>query len=181
MTAKQTEKKKNTPKSLTKQSDKKTAIDVETVDINENKLMENPLLQSQIMTIDSELDTKVAMIHEIESIAELNKQQLMVKRQRVELEVDNKKLDVAKKTISNIEKIMNAVSTEEVLKRVAENINTPQDMKYMAEAAEKFANTLKNLMNPNVQDEFGTKKRHKINFMFKGEGTAAVQIETSND
>lgn len=143
----------------------------------------NPLLGSNIVTVENELERKIEAVNEIESLAELNKQQLMVKRQRVELEVDNKKLDTAKKTISTVEKIIESVANEEVLERVAGNIQTPQDMKYMAEAAEKLTGTLRNLMNPNVADEFGNKKRHKINFMFKGSGAvqAAVQVETSDD
>ena len=143
----------------------------------------NPLLGNNVVTVDNELDMKIDAINEIESLAELNKQQLMAKRQRVELEVDNKKLDTAKKTISTVEKIIESVANEEVLERVAKNIQTPQDMKYMAEAAEKLTGTLRNLMNPNVADEFGNKKRHKINFMFKSNGPVqvAAQVHVSDD
>jgi len=154
------------------------------IDLVENPLLtENPLISSPVISVNNELDMKVEAIHEIESLAELSKQHLSAKRQRVELEVDNKKLDTAKRTISTIEKIISSVAKEEVLQRVADNIKTPQDMKYMAEAAEKLTGTLRNLMNPNVMDEFGTKKRTKINFMFKSSGAvqAAVQVETSDD
>lgn len=146
-------------------------------------LPENPLLQSQVITVEDENEQKVQMIEEIESLAVINKQHLMVKRRQVEIEVDNKKLDTAKKTVSTLEKIIESVANEEVLTRVAGNINTPQDMKYMAEAAEKLAGTLKNLMNPNVADEFGNKKRQKINFMFKSSGMiqGAIQIDNSDD
>ena len=163
-----------------KTKDKEKAIDLSPV---EELLPVNPLLDSHVMTVDDEFDMKIDAINEIESLADLNKQQLLAKRQRVELEVDNKKLDTALKTISTVDKIIQSVATEEVLKRVADNIQTPQDMKYMAEAAEKLTGTLRNLMNPNVMDEFGTKKRHKINFMFKSSGAvqAAVQIDTSDD
>lgn len=161
--------------------DKSKAVDAEIV---ENKLLpQNPLLQSQVINPNDETEMKVAAINEIETLAEINKQQLMVKRQQVELEVDNKKLDTAKKTVTTLEKIIDSVANEEVLERVASNIKTPQDMKYMAEAAEKLSHTLKGLMNPNVADEFGNKKRTKINFMFKSSGPvqAAVQVDTSDD
>jgi hypothetical protein len=38
-------------------------------------------------------------------------------------------------------------------------------------------------MNPNVVDEFGTKKKTKINFMFKSSGVVqgAIQIDHSKD
>jgi hypothetical protein len=57
------------------------------------------------------------------------------------------------------------------------------DMKMMAEAAERLTNTLKGLMNSNILDDMGTKKKQKINFMFKSNGPvqAAVQIDTSQD
>ncbi len=143
----------------------------------EGELLEyNPLLGSQAITPTSEMDTKVSVINEIESLAVLNKQHLMAKRQQVELEVDNQKLDVALKTVSTIDKIIQSVADEEVLTRVASNINTPQDMKYMTEAAEKLTGTLKNLMNPNVADEFGNRKHHKINMMFKGQGAVSIEL-----
>lgn len=167
-------------KKTTKTKDKEKAIDLKPT---EELLPVNPLLSSQVMSVDNELDLKINSINEIESLSQLAKQELAVKRQKFELEIDNKKLDTAKKTISTVEKIIESVANEEVLERVAANIQTPQDMKYMAEAAEKLTGTLRNLMNPNVMDEFGTKKKHKINFMFKSSGAvqAAVSVETSDD
>lgn len=163
--------KKPASKAQSKQTEKTKAIDIEPTEVIEDKkLIENPLLQSQVISPDDELETKVALVNEIESTAILTKEVLAVKRRKVELEVDNKKLDVAKKTISNIEKIIDAVSQTDVLERVTANINKPQDMKYMAEAAEKLSNTLKGLMNPNVIDELGTQQHKKINFMFKSSG-----------
>lgn len=146
-------------------------------------LQENPLLPTNRISPSEETELKVAAITEIESLAAINKQQLMVKRQQIELEVDNKKLDTAKKTVSTLEKIIEAVANEKVLERVSKNIETPQDMKYMAEAAEKLAGTLKQLMNPNVADELGNKKKQKINFMFKSSGLVqgAIQIDNSED
>ena len=136
----------------------------------------NPLLGNQAVTVSDETEQKVEMITEIESLAEINKQQLAVKRQQAELIVDNKKLDTAIKTVDTIDKIIQSVADEDVLTRVAENIKTPQDMKYMAEAAEKLTGTLKNLMNQNVADEFGNRKHHKINIMFKGQGAVSVDV-----
>jgi hypothetical protein len=38
-------------------------------------------------------------------------------------------------------------------------------------------------MNPNVADEFGNKKKTKINFMFKSTGVVqgAIQVDNSGD
>ena len=163
---------------------KKNNPEIIDAEITEETLLPvNPLMQSPVISPTDETGMKVAAINEIETLAELNKQQLMIKRQKVELEVDNKKLDTAKKTVATLEKIIDSVSKEDVLERVANNIKTPQDMKYMAEAAEKLSHTLKGLMNPNVADELGNKKKQKINFMFKSSGTVqgAIQIDNSDD
>lgn len=130
-----------------------------------------------------EMEQKIALVEDIESITELNKQALSVKRQQIEIQVEEKKLETARKTVDSIEKIINAVSSTEVLEKVTKNIKTPMDMKMMAEAAERLTNTLKNLMNPNTLDAIGTKKKKKINFMFKSSGPiqAAVQIDNSDD
>ncbi len=153
----------------------------------EVEIIDNPLAvnDSQALAISpsDEIEQKVEIINEIESLAELNKQQLSIKRQRIEIEVDNKKLDTAKKTIGAVEKIINSVMSEDVLERVAKNINTPMDMKFMAEAADKLSSTLRNLMNPNVIDGTGTKKHQKINFMFKSSGPVegVIQVDNSHD
>ena len=151
------------------------------------EILDNPLLAGQsrdlVISPGQEMDQKIDMLNEIDSIATITKQQLSIRRQRVELEVENKKLDTAKKTIDNIEKIIDAVSSTEVLSRVTKNINTALDMKLMAEAAERLTNTLKGLMHTGVLDEMGTKKKQKINFMFKSSGPVqgAIQIDNSDD
>lgn len=151
------------------------------------KIIDNPLAANDSMALaispGTELEEKVALIGEIESLAVLTKQQLSLKREQVQLEVDNKKLDTAKKTIGAVEKIIDAVMNAKTLETVAENIKTPMDMKFMAEAADKLATTLKNLMSGSALDEMGNKKKQKINFMFRSSGPVqgAIQIDNSND
>lgn len=153
-------------------------------EVNESNLLPvNPLMQSLMITPVEETEQKVQLISEIESLAEINKQALAARRQTIEIEVESQKLETALKTIDSIDKIINAVSSAEVLAKVTKNIKTPMDMKMMAEAAERLTNTLKNLMNPNVLDGMGTKKKQKINFMFKSTGMVqgAIQIDNSDD
>ena len=151
------------------------------------EILDNPLLIEQskelIISPGMELEQKIDMLTEIDSIATITKQQLSIRRQRVELEVENKKLDTARKTIDNIEKIIDMVSSTEVLDRVKDNIKNPLDLKLMAEAAERLTSTLRGLMNSNVLDEMGTRKKQKINFMFKSSGPVqvAAQIDTSDE
>jgi Xaa-Pro aminopeptidase len=154
--------------------------------LNENE-MDSTLVDLDTLALaipqSQEVEEKVELISEIESLAEINKQALAARRQIVEIEVEGKKLETAMKTIDSIDKIINAVSSADVLSKVTKNIKTPMDMKMMAEAAERLTNTLKNLMNPNTIDAMGTKKKQKINFMFKSNGPiqAAVQIDNSDD
>jgi hypothetical protein len=162
-------------------SDKKPVVVVDNYKIDES-LTELDNLALEISPVQ-ELEQKVDLVNNIESLAVLTKQKLALKREEVQLEVDNKKLDTAKKTIGAVEKIIDAVLTKDVLERVSLNIKTPMDMKFMAEAADKLASTLKNLMSGSAVDEMGNKKKQKINFMFKSTGTVqgAIQIDNSED
>lgn len=152
------------------------------------EVLDNPLMAGHQKELSispaQENEQKIEIINDIESNVTLIKQQLQVKRQKVEIQVENKKLDTANKAIDSIEKIINAVSKEEVLERVTKNIKTPMDMKMMAEAAERLTNSLKGLMNSNVLDDMGNKKKQKINFMFKtsgGEVQGAIQVDNSQN
>jgi endo-alpha-1,4-polygalactosaminidase (GH114 family) len=152
------------------------------------EIFDNPLFLESgtdltVISVNQEVEEKVAIINEIESIATLTRQQIAVKKEQANLLIDNKKIDTAKKTIGAVERIIESVINEEVIERVARNIKTPMDMKFMAEAADKLTSTLKNLMYGSAVDELGNKKKQKINFMFKSSGSVegVVQIDNSQD
>lgn len=131
-----------------------------------------------------EIEQKVQAITEIESLAEINKQQLAVRRERVSLELDNKKLDVAKTILEGIEIIADEIVKPETIQKIMNKPElTAMDLKFLAESMDRMATVLNNMMKPNVADEFGNRKKHKINFMFKSSGPvqAAIQVDTSND
>lgn len=131
-----------------------------------------------------EIEQKIEMINDIENIAEINKQQLAVRREKVSLELDNKKLDVAKTILDGIEIIADEIIKPDTIKKIMSKKDlTAMDLKFLAESMDRMATVLNNMMKPNIADEFGTKKRHKINFMFKSNGPvqAAVQVDTSDD
>lgn len=131
-----------------------------------------------------EIEQKVEAINEIESLAEINKQQLAVRRERVSLELDNKKLDVAKTILDGIEIIADEIVKPETIQKIMNKPDlTAMDLKFLAESMDRMATVLNNMMKPNVADEFGNRKKHKINFMFKSSGPiqAAVQVDTSDD
>ncbi len=151
-------------------------------DDNKKIFKENPLVAPRKISVSDETEQKVELIESIESLAVLNRQELSMKRQNYELITDNKKLDAAKKIMDNFDLLLGVVLDPDVLEVVKGNIKRPLDIKLLAEAMEKLIKTHSMLMNPNVADEIGTKKRHKINFMFRSSGPAqaAVQIETDD-
>ena len=149
-------------------------------------ILDNPLVTEQsktlIITPEEENEQKAELIEQTESLAVLNKQILEAKRRQVELIVDNKKLDAANKLIDGINIVADKALNEETIKKIINKEDlTPMDVKFMAEAMDKMANTLKSLMNPSVQDEFGRRKRTKILAQFQtpsGEkATMAVEVQ----
>lgn len=172
-----------------KTKDKKQAIDVnvleEEKDVKKADLLPvNPLLGSNVITVDDENEQKVELIEKTESLSVLNKEVLEVKRRQVELQVDNKKLDAANKLIDGINIVADKALNEDTITRIISQENlTPQDLKYMAEAMEKMSNTLKSLMNPSVQDEYGNRKRTKIIAQFQTQSgdRASIGVDIGGD
>lgn len=174
-----------TTKTVSKK-DKTEAIDAEIIEEKKKPelLAVNPLLGSQVMTVDDENEQKVELIEEAQSLAVLNKEVLEVKRKQVELVVDNKKLDAANKLIDGINIVADKALNKETINKIMSQKNlTPQDLKYLAEAMNKMSDTLKGLMTPSMQDEFGNRRRTKIIAQFKtpsGEETS-IGVSIDND
>lgn len=168
-------------KQTTKTKDKEQAIDLNPV---EELLPINPLLDSQVMTVDEENEQKFELIEEAQSLSVLNKEVLEVKRRQVELQVDNKKLDAANKLIDGINLVAdNALNPETIKKILEQPALTPQDLKFLAEAMNKMSDTLKSLMNPSVQDEYGNRKRTKIIAQFQTQSgeKASIGVDIGSD
>lgn len=171
-------------KKPTTKKQKKTNIPKAEV-VEKDLLPFNPLLdQSPIITVDEENEQKAELIEQTESLAVLNKQVLEAKRRQVELVVDNKKLDAAKKLIDGINVVADKALNEETIKKIINKEDlTPMDLKFMAESMDKMANTLKSLMNPSVQDEFGRRKRTKIIAQFQSPSgeKASIGVDLGDD
>ena len=160
-------------------SGKSKAIDLES---KEGKLIANPLMKKQPISVTEENEQKAELIEEAQSLAVLNKDVLEAKRRQVELQVDNKKLDAANKIIDGINIVADKALNEKVIKGILAQENlTPQDLKYLAEAMNKMSDTLKSLMNPSVQDEFGNRKRTKIVAQFQTQSGEKASIGVSID
>lgn len=144
----------------------------------------NPLLGNPVITVDEENEMKAELIEQAESLATINKQILEAKQRQVELIVDNRKLDAAKKLIEGINIVADKALNRETLQRIIEKEDlSPMDLKFMAEAMDKMANTLKSLMKPSVQDEFGGRKKTKIMAQFRTPdgSTATIGVAVNND
>jgi hypothetical protein len=149
----------------------------------------NPLLDApqalRPIDPDDENEQKAELIEEIQSLAVLNKQVLEAKRREVELTVDNKKLDAAKKLIDGINIVADKALDPDTIQKIIDQENLkPLDFKLMAEAMEKMTNTLKNLMTSSMQDEFGKRKRTKIVAAFQTAAGDKMMVSTegpSND
>lgn len=151
--------------------------------VQEPLLSFNPLMANPVISVDDENYQKAELIEEVQSLSVLNKQVLEAKQRETELIVDNKKLDAAKKLIDGINLVADkALSEETIRKIIGRDDLTPMDLKFMAEAMDKMANTLKNLMNPSVQDEYGNRKRTKIVAQFQTQSgeKASIGIDIDN-
>lgn len=166
---------------------KKAAEDIEVMEgtiIEDGLLPFNPLMSSPTISVDDENNMKADLIEEVQSLAVLNKQVLEAKQRETELIVDNKKLDAARKLIDGINAVADKALSEETLTKILdkEDLN-PMDLKFMAEAMDKMANTLKSLMKPSIQDEYGNRKRTKIVAQFQTQSgeRASIGVSIDND
>lgn len=150
--------------------------------IKQELLPVNPLMRSQVISVDEENNTKVELIEEAQSIATLNKQVLAAKQRETELIVDNRKLDAAKKLIEGINAVADKALDKDTISKILDQENLkPMDLKFMAESMEKMSNTLKSLMNPSVADEFGNRKRTKIVAQFQSPSGEKASIGVEMD
>lgn len=142
----------------------------------------NPLMDSVIMTTEEEGKQKLELIKKASTLSEMNKQVLEGKRRQVELMVDHKKLDSALKIVDGIDDIATVVLDPAKIAQVMSKPDlTPQDFKYMVESVDKLSNTLKNLMNPAVNQEFGDGHRSKYKIMANFKPSGEVNVGVSVD
>jgi len=164
---------------------KKKTNKTEDVEIVDKELLPfNPLIGSPTISVDDENNMKAELIEEVQSLAVLNKQVLEAKQRQVELIVDNKKLDAAQKLIDGINIVADKALNQETIEKIINKPDlTPMDLKFLAEAMDKMANTLKSLMKPSVQDEFGGRKKTKVVAQFRTPdgGTASIGVAIDND
>jgi hypothetical protein len=99
-------------------------------------------------------------------------------RKKVRTMIDGKKLTQAVCAIKSMENMMAILSDDEMMIRVRQNVSTPMDLKFLAEAYEKVAKQVQNLTRLDTVDGAGTgaKVALAVQFGNGSGGTTVVQV-----
>lgn len=179
MAEKKTTTKKTTAKKKADTTKKEKILKPDVISTG-GSLVINPLMKSNTMiTPEVEVENKIALMEEIDSVASLNKRVLAVKREKIQLDIQNKSLDEALKIIDGMSTLTDVILDDKVLKKVKNSIQSTRDVKELAVAYGIFADKLQQLQGDNVLEEMGFKKRMKISVAFQNEvgDKAGVQVE----
>lgn len=171
---------KKTTKKTTKPTTKKDKVFKPEVVEMPTKSLINPLMNPNTMiTPTQEVEEKLTLMQDIDSITTLNKQLLAAKREKTQLQIQNRALDEANRTMDAMVQIMDVLLDESVMNKVKSNIETARDVKELAVAYGIMADKLKELQGDNVLEDMGSKKRMKISVAFQNDSgeKAGVQVE----
>ena len=141
--------------------------------------------ENEISTLEQEDDGEFELVVDIDNLPEVSKklqqeQKLVLanKRDYVRNMIDNKKVKQATHAIESMEIIMEALSSRSKMAQVMENVKTPMDVKFLAEAYEKIGKQLQNLTRLDTVDGAGTgaKVALAVQFGNGSGGTTVVQV-----
>lgn len=181
--------KKTTAKKTTKKTTKKKAEVKKPEKVLKPEVIEKPfnllnpiMAQSgnvNIISHEEEVENKIALMEDIDSIASLNKQLLAVKRENTQLEIQNKSLDEAKRALDATIQIMDIFLDNTVMSKVKKNIKSARDIKELATAYGILTDKVAMLTGDNVLETLGAKKRMKISVAFQNDSgdKTGVQVE----
>ncbi len=161
---------KKAKKNTKKEQKPKATLEAKEVEIVEDELLPyNPLVQNPIapITPEDESEQKIQLIEETESLVELNEQNLKAKQRQAKLEIELKKIKTAKDLTKAMEDLIDIGVSEDVLKRVVDNIKTPFDLKQFSDALKNFNETRDKNMESLINDEFGRRRKTKIMAAFR--------------
>ena len=130
---------------------------------------------------DGEFDlvTDISDLPEVSKVLEQEqKVYLDTMRKKVRTMIDGKKLTQAVCAIKSMENMMAILSDDGMMERVKENVSTPMDLKFLAEAYEKVAKQMQNLTRLDTVDGAGTgaKVALAVQFGNGSGGTTVVQV-----
>ena len=153
--------------------------------VESNKLQ--PMWEEDVETAESDQEDngEFELVVDIDNLPEISKklqqeQKLVLqnKRDYVRNMIDNKKVKQATHAIESMEIIMEALSSRSKMAQVMENVKTPMDVKFLAEAYEKIGKQLQNLTRLDTVDGAGTgaKVALAVQFGNGSGGTTVVQV-----
>lgn len=138
-----------------------------------------------IATLEQVEDGEFDLVPDIDDLPEVSKVleqeqkvYLDTMRKKVRMMIDGKKLTQAVCAIKSMENMMAILSDDEMMIRVRENVSTPMDLKFLAEAYEKVAKQVQNLTRLDTVDGAGTgaKVALAVQFGNGSGGTTVVQV-----
>lgn len=138
-----------------------------------------------IATLEQVEDGEFDLVADIDDLPEVSKVleqeqkvYLDTMRKKVRTMIDGKKLTQAVCAIKSMENMMAILSDDEMMIRVRENVSTPMDLKFLAEAYEKVAKQMQNLTRLDTVDGAGTgaKVALAVQFGNGSGGTTVVQV-----
>ena len=138
-----------------------------------------------IATLEQIEDGEFDLVTDIDDLPEVSKVleqeqkvYLDTMRKKVRTMIDGKKLTQAVCAIKSMENMMAILSDDEMMVRVRANVNSPMDLKFLAEAYEKVAKQMQNLTRLDTVDGAGTgaKVALAVQFGNGSGGTTVVQV-----
>lgn len=138
-----------------------------------------------IATLEQVEDGEFDLVADIDDLPEVSKVleqeqkvYLDTMRKKVRTMIDGKKLTQAVCAIKSMENMMAILSDDEMMIRVRQNVSTPMDLKFLAEAYEKVAKQMQNLTRLDTVDGAGTgaKVALAVQFGNGSGGTTVVQV-----
>lgn len=138
-----------------------------------------------IATLEQVEDGEFDLVPDIDDLPEVSKVleqeqkvYLDTMRKKVRTMIDGKKLTQAVCAIKSMENMMAILSDDEMMLRVRQNVSTPMDLKFLAEAYEKVAKQMQNLTRLDTVDGAGTgaKVALAVQFGNGSGGTTVVQV-----
>ena len=138
-----------------------------------------------IATLEQIEDGEFDLVTDIDDLPEVSKVlereqkvYLDTMRKKVRTMIDGKKLTQAVCAIKSMENMMAILSDDEMMVRVRQNVSTPMDLKFLAEAYEKVAKQMQNLTRLDTVDGSGTSAKVALAVQFGNGsgGTTVVQV-----
>jgi hypothetical protein len=138
--------------------------------LNENE-MDSTLVDLNSLALaipqSQEIEGKVELMEEVQSLAELTDGKLKAEQQKAKLEIEIEKLKASKSISKVINSLIDLGLSEEILLGIAGNLKTALDLKLYSEAIKNFTEARNKNADSIMMDENGGRKKTKIMAAFQ--------------